>query len=495
MFNPFRRLAPSVAPTKAIGPDIGPTPGSMIAGRFLVREVFEGGLGKVCVVKDVHHRSDRGESVFVLKFAKPTLPSDQQAAFRKEAAMWVLLGRHPAIVPAYWVDEIAGSLCVAAEYIAPDERGRTSLRQHLSDRDRPLAEIIRWSSQFLFGMQHAAGRGMVSHADIKPENLLIDRHGNLHITDFGLAKADTSSLTLGGTPPYMSPEQWRGEQLCIKSDLYSFGIVLHELCYGERPWVSRTLAEARAHHLHSPLRPKAHPLATLIEACTRKDVGRRYQLEEALNHLGEVARANGLRMPEALGGSEEDEKAQLRAQSSIEGAVDGLPGAFNAAREYTRRWPDDPTGWTQLGRLHLSTGNDLQSALDATLKSLSIDETRSPPWNNLGLIMAESKQPIKAIEAYRRALECEPDNTGAMLNMASSQIALRKFEDAIRTLQGALTLAPDKYAAWVNLGAAYQHQGERLKSLKALRRAHALAPYDKKQMILDQMRIVEHNGQ
>src|SRR4051812_5837676 len=97
--------------------------GDTIAGAYRVLHVFEGGLGVVYVVE--HTTGDQ----IVLKTLKGG--SSQTGEFREEAATWVRLGKHPHVVQAHWVDEIAGMLCVAAELIEPDEIGRVSLRDHL----------------------------------------------------------------------------------------------------------------------------------------------------------------------------------------------------------------------------------------------------------------------------------------------------------------------------------------------------------------------------
>lgn len=115
-------------------------PGTKIAGKYLIHKVLEGGLGRVFVV------SENGAAPFVLKTIKP---GADQAQFLSEARVWVGLGRHPNIVPAFWADNVAGMDCAAAEFIPADNEGRTTLRDHLGVTQPSLTQALRWSAQFL----------------------------------------------------------------------------------------------------------------------------------------------------------------------------------------------------------------------------------------------------------------------------------------------------------------------------------------------------------
>jgi serine/threonine protein kinase len=127
---------------------------------------------------------------------------------------------------------------------------------------------------------------LAAHRDIKPENLLVGAQGALQITDFGIAttrplgtrdsnfEAQMGAMVpegISGTPPYMAPEQWLGRPQDIRTDLYAFGIVLHELCLGGMPWIASNLRQLYEAHLsHLPV-VRDHPLKDVILTCLSKE--------------------------------------------------------------------------------------------------------------------------------------------------------------------------------------------------------------------------------
>ena len=464
-------------------PSRTPSAGDRLGGRYLVLKVFEGGLGIVCVVSDLSPSPDRGDARFVLKFAKADLPPEQQEAFRHEASAWVAMGRHPSIVPAFWVDEVGSRLCIAAEYIEPDELGRGSLLDHLCGQPKAPQQIFRWTAQFFDGLSHAISRGLVTHSDIKPANLLVSRWGDLQITDFGMAKVLGLQSSRGGTPKYMSPEQWRGLYCNHKSDLYSFAFILHEMCFGFHPFADDEMDQLPFRHSSVSPQLPIHPLSPLIERLWAKAVSDRIDVSQARSMLSEIAGRCGLKLP-VVNVSTEPALEELRAKATVEGP-NGFQDALDAAIKITRRWPGDASGWTQLGRLYLSAG-DLREAHAATVRAISIDDTRSAAWNNLGVIWGGLEEPERSILSFRKALQCDPDNTGAMLNLAKPLTILGRNSEAIRILKGAIALAPDKFSAWVNLAGCLKETGDLPEALSALDQGYELAPPSMKPIILRQ---------
>ena len=144
---------------------------------------------------------------------------------------------------------------------------------------------------------HAAG---LVHGDVKPTNLLIDRHGEAMLIDFGLARpaGASSAGALAGSPAYMSPEQIRGDDVDARSDVYACGAVLFELLTGRRPYLAATVEATLHMHVHDPVPdPRAvdpaigDHLANVCITALAKDPAQRFQSAQAfLDALEEAAR-------------------------------------------------------------------------------------------------------------------------------------------------------------------------------------------------------------
>jgi serine/threonine-protein kinase len=208
-------------------------PEQILAGKYVVQnEIARGGMGviykaldrtlnRVVAIKMVHaHLS--GDSSFVERF------------LREARAMARL--QHDNIVTIYAVEEDQGTQLLVMEYF----QGR-NLRELTKNRPRlPLRDIVSITEQLANALAFAHAHGII-HRDIKPANVMVDARGKAKLTDFGIAAAlDEASITstgqVIGTPEYMSPEQACGTKLDGRSDLYSVGILLHEMLTGNTPY-------------------------------------------------------------------------------------------------------------------------------------------------------------------------------------------------------------------------------------------------------------------
>jgi serine/threonine-protein kinase len=163
---------------------------------------------------------------------------------------------HPNIVVTHdaAVDEATGTPFIAMELIDGETLGDRLRREGRI----PWQQAVDWAHSLAQAL-HAAHLSGVIHRDIKPANIMINRQGSPKITDFGIAKLPTASLTetgvVVGTPYFMSPEQLRGERLDGRSDIFSLGVLLYHMVTGIRPFEATDLAAIANQVLHKNPRP------------------------------------------------------------------------------------------------------------------------------------------------------------------------------------------------------------------------------------------------
>ena len=186
-------------------------------------------------------------------------PADLQYAltrFRHEAQA---VGRltHPRITAIYDYGEE-----VDLAYIVMELVNGQSLFHHMQNQARfGLKEIGEMVRQLLDGLGYAHSLGVV-HRDIKPSNILINEDGRLKLTDFGIARIETSTLTqvgeIMGSPGYMSPEQFLGTDIDARSDIYSVGVIAYELLCNRRPFTGNNAEVMRQALNERPVNPSEH---------------------------------------------------------------------------------------------------------------------------------------------------------------------------------------------------------------------------------------------
>ena len=205
-----------------------------LGGMGEIYRATDSSLGRAVAVKLLAERYARDESV--------------RRRFTREALAAARLSGEPHVVMIFDVGEYGGRPFIVMEYL-----GGGSLEERVRNHGaQGPAQALDWLGQAAIALDAAHRHGVV-HRDVKPANLLLDRNGDVHVVDFGIASAAgmdslTMTGTVLGTAGYLSPEQAQGERATPASDRYALAVVAFELLSGRRPFENDSLtAEAFAH--------------------------------------------------------------------------------------------------------------------------------------------------------------------------------------------------------------------------------------------------------
>jgi serine/threonine-protein kinase len=215
-------------------------PGTILDGRYRILGLLgRGGMGEVYRADDLR----LGQQV-ALKFLPAALSADpgRLAQFHNEVRTARQVS-HPNVCRVYDIGEIEGQLFITMEYVDGEDLAALLRRIGRLPEDKGI-EIAR---QICAGLAAAHERGVL-HRDLKPANIMLDGAGKVRLMDFSLAAAGTVTDIRAGTPAYMAPEQLAGQEVTIRSDIYSLGLVLYEIFTGRRAYDASTLSELLEQH-------------------------------------------------------------------------------------------------------------------------------------------------------------------------------------------------------------------------------------------------------
>ena len=220
--------------------------------------VASGGMGAVYRVWDLKRNAPLAMKVLHSEFAEN--PSIFKRFEREANALKKLT--HPNIVPFYGLYQTMGFAFLLELFI--DGPSLTEIIRQKQRQPFPIEEALVYMKALCAALGYAHTHGVV-HCDVKPANVMIDRGGNIFLTDFGILRhSESTSTSLGqaGTPAYMPPEQILGSVVTPATDIYSLGVMLFEMLTGQRPFLGQeagtekggpTLRERILYaHLHTP---------------------------------------------------------------------------------------------------------------------------------------------------------------------------------------------------------------------------------------------------
>ena len=288
------KTAEGVSVTKTlITPKESLQKGNTVAGRYtIIEELGRGGMGVVYKAEDT-----KLKRTVALKFLPPELTHipDVHERFMREAQAAAALD-HPNICTVYEFDKDEDTKFISMAYIEGQ-----SLRKKIESGPLELDEALNMASQVAEGLKEAHKKGIV-HRDIKSANIMVTENKQAKIMDFGLARMTETTLVTQegmtmGTIAYMSPEQARGEKVDLRTDIWSWGVVLYEMLTGQLPF----RGEHEQAIVYAILKEKPEPITSLktdipesieqvVSKALEKDPDKRYQqVEELLEDLKSIS--------------------------------------------------------------------------------------------------------------------------------------------------------------------------------------------------------------
>jgi tetratricopeptide (TPR) repeat protein len=458
--------------------------GDVIGGKYTIHKlVGRGGFGEVYLA----HYSD-GQLLCALKTIRSDLLADpaSREAFKKEALLWVNLEEHPFIVAAVVVDEFSRRLFVIMDYIAPDANGRVSLADHLASTSGPLDpdDSLKWAIQFCYGMEHALQRGIKCHRDIKPSNILIRQDGTLQISDFGLALAAemsweqnigsvitenseggaglsllvTDGKRICGTPGYIAPELLLGGGADVRSDIYSFGLVLWQMSKGSQvppfhvPYdkaanIDDYLQRVLEQQIKGRIPYAGGPMQSVIERCLAPEPSQRYEsFKELRLELAQALFRRTGRTVELPKGADRDSGFWTLKGMSLDelGRHQDAIVCYDKAIELDRH---DASAWNSKGNA-LSALGRLEEAMTCYDEALRIDPKCAEAWNNKGNALHKLKCYQEALTFYANALEIDSQKATLWNNKGRALLSLARFEEALGCFDNSVRIDPHNASAW-----------------------------------------------
>ncbi len=383
----------------------------------------EGGFAEVLILAN-----DAGEPTFAFKIPKEGVDASESVVAEVNALARLPAHSHVVEVAGYSKSEIGPGILLS--YYP------SNLRSAMLTNRQLKAKLVL-VEQILQGLQHIHTNGIL-HLDLKPENVLISASGSAAISDFGISKLfakpdlkknptlKVSLPSISGTLLYMAPEQLANSEVSIKTDIFSFGVLLYELVLGRLPWSADTVQDYAkcilyAREQYSFIERLRVPdwLRNLISACLAKAPSARPTVETLLHSLVN----KGFHKVVAL--SDEDVAVREVNRASVLSQAGKSEEAMQILGGVLRLNPWNLTARTNIAELMFSAGR-IDDAIASARLSLELapwgrTDTDSPEVLLLNLAFyLLSKDPRGAYRVTSHALERFPDNWELLHNHAEA---------------------------------------------------------------------------
>lgn len=455
----------------------------IIAERWEIVDIKFGGMGVVYVVLDHKYKGGYAIKTFKEELLEVNpLISDR---FYKESLTWINIENHPNIVQANWFEVIEHKPSLILEYIfGGDLSYWIGTPRLIKD---PL-RVLRFALQFCDGMIHATSKGVKAHRDIKPQNCLVTRQGELKITDFGLARVfdDAHSIEIGnsnnyrkshadgddygrhlnisitrsgagaGTPYYMPPEQFEdAKHVGIRSDIYSFGVMLYEMLTGRLPFNGSTWEELKLQHKTAKfpsLKPEKAIFKKILQSCVEKLPGNRVSdfslLRSELTEIWKKLTHENVPEPSKIKNMDTghwyNKGASLVALERYKEGISCLDIALE-------KKPDDWMALVNKGAALCELDKPAE-ALVAYDHALEVKPASVELLSNKSYALNKLNRPNEALQCAEQALIIDEYNPILWINKGQSLRRLKKFDEALSCYNHAISLDSYCYEAWFDKG-------------------------------------------
>ncbi len=482
--------------------------GDLIAGRFQVQGVYGGeGRSSMGVVYQCHDREH--DRVLALKTLQDRYSSSRKIvdAFRKEALAWIHLEHHPNIVRAFWVKEFDRRMFIGCEFIGPDAAGRNTLAHFLAG-DVSLRQSLIWCLQICYGMEHAFSRGIKAHRDLKPDNVLISFDSSAKITDFGLvglraSPTETGSIqsllrkdrmegaflsqaherVVAGSPPWMAPEQFYGISE-VRSDIYSFGVILYQLLNGGnlpvQPRKNDPWAVAHKTYAVSPVTGHGRPVTEVILRCLEKRRERRFrnfsEVRAAIDKifLKEITRKTGDPPPIAPVSERLSQGGMINKGISL-ASLGLVEEGITRLKEGIRRDPQNAAAHYNLANALAQKGK-FDEAIQEYRETILIDQDFEAAHYNLARILFKNNLLRESARQYREVVRINPGFAAAHINLGNCLMKLGEIDEAIDAFSKAIQVDRQSADAHMLIGHAFMKKEMPGEAIRAYREAVRMRP-------------------
>ena len=482
--------------------------GKQIGNYRVIAELNSGAFGNVYRAQHLILT----ERTVAIKLLHAYLHSPKEREQFIQEAQFLEKLKHRYITPIIDVGFSEGFPYLIAEYAT-----HGSLRDrlnHLSPHLLAIEDAIAILSQIGQAL-HYAHQQHIIHRDLKPENILFNSQGEALLADFGiatmLATASIKYVTMiGGTPPYMAPEQFRG-MISKESDQYALGCIAYELFTGNRPFSAPDfISMGFKHATEQPLSPsQLNPqLPVFIEHAILKAMAK----ERAERYADVSSFIMALQLPTVC----EDDIPTLLSSRTPTSAETSSPETFQKTAEqsiqegsplYDPKYYEEALAvYAQAIRLdphnagaYNSKGDMLdelgryEEALVAYEQAIRLDPDYAVAHNNKGDVLNKLKRYKEALAAYGEAIRLNPKNAVVYHSKGDVLCELERYKEAVRAYRQAIRLNPHDAVAYNTLGDILLNELERYEAaLAAYEEAIRLDPnnagaYNNKGYILDEL--------